>query len=229
MKFPDVVFELWRFTTSSSQRYSDDGAIVTTDLALYDGDIQLSGSTKPTRQIEYQRGRAIARRVISELNPNAGGLELPRLGSGACAWPEGITCSISHSRLGEESVFAVAGALSRKIVGIGVDIEFTDRPTKPELLKRITSHAERERFPEINALTALSIKESLFKALYPLTNVYFGFQDAELISLGSGEFTIRLLKDLSDVHLRGHEFSGASFTVDNIQIATISVPPVRLR
>jgi enterobactin synthetase component D len=225
MKFPDLVFELWSFTASETFRIDDAGALSLKEIKLVDADLAHLTAQDPKRKMEYQRGRALARIALEQLDSKLSDVELPPRPEGGPLWPAGTCGSISHAKSSSKAVFAIAAAKTTKLVGLGVDIEFIDRQVKPKLIERITTPSERERLPGLNPLLVLSIKESVFKALHPITNVFFGFQDAELLEVGAGEFKIRLIKDLSQRFCRGVELTGATFSIAGIQVALTTVKP----
>ena len=51
----------------------------------------------------------------------------------------------------------------------------------------------------------VSAKEALFKALYPLAEVFFGFKEAELVAQQGGGFMARLLCDVAPAWPSGSE------------------------
>lgn len=126
-------------------------------------------------------------------------------------WPSGVVGSITHSR---DYVSAAVGS-SEFLNGVGIDFEELGR-TKLELKSHITNSLDLQshpNFPNEELLTLIfSIKESLYKALYPQVHQFFGFQDAAVceIDLLNGTFVIKLLKELSRVYRPGHldEFNG---------------------
>lgn len=223
MKFPDLAFELWSFTASDSFRIDDTGALIPTVLQLKESDIAYLATKEAKRHLEYQRGRALARLALSQIDSNLGDADLTPRPEGGPVWPTGTCGSISHTKSGNRAVFATAAAKNTKLAGVGVDIEIVNRPIKPKIIERITTPAERKRLPDLNPLTVLSIKESVFKALNPITNVFFGFQDAELLEISEGEFKIALIKDLSDRFCRGAELTGAIFSIADIRLTLTTV------
>lgn len=105
-------------------------------------------------------------------------------------WPAGTVGSISHC-----SDLAVAG-LSCSLAGMGVDIERSERIT-PKLHGKIFTERERadlEGLPSAAAAVTFSAKEAGYKAIFPLSNQYIGFQEAEIIHHWTEQsFTIRYL------------------------------------
>lgn len=165
----------------------------------------LAGITPPAslsnaiakRQTEYLAGRWCARAALATL----GFTGVPSLNADRSpCWPEGTIGSISHSHGQAEALVAD----SRQWLTVGVDIEQwmttdTAHRVAPTLLTE-QELAHWQALPASQQATQLtrifSAKESLFKALYPLTQTRFYFQDAN--SGESNEQThLTLLRTLS--------------------------------
>lgn len=90
------------------------------------------------------------------------------------------------------------------IKGIGVDIERVQSATQLQDRELIGEAAEydllrKEGFDESMAILVLfSLKESVYKALYPSVQQYFDFLDAELVELEGHHCCIRTKVRLSD-------------------------------
>ena len=66
---------------------------------------------------------------------------------------------------------------------MGVDIERSERIT-PKLHGKIFTERERadlEGLPSAAAAVTFSAKEAGYKAIFPLSNQYIGFQEAEIL------------------------------------------------
>jgi 4'-phosphopantetheinyl transferase EntD len=97
-------------------------------------------------------------------------------------WPEGAVGSITHSH--EHAV--AAAALRQHYRGLGVDLERQRLPSDA-LLERVARPAELAVLRPLDpaqrsiAFTALfAAKESVYKAVNPITGIYLGFMDAEI-------------------------------------------------
>lgn len=132
------------------------------------------------RRAEYLAGRLCARTALEALGLEAGPLD--SLADRQVAWPDGACGAITHSR-------NLAGALvggREAYRGAGLDAEQWLTPERASrLADAILLKEERRRFealtpsPLARAVTlGFSLKESLFKALYPITGVRFYFHDA---------------------------------------------------
>lgn len=162
------------------------------------------------RQAEFLAGRLCARAALLDLT---GRPDVPALGEDrAPIWPAGVTGSISHSH-------GLASALvadSRQWRSLGLDLEeplAADRALR--LAEEILTEAELQRLqglsPEQQAeriTLTFSIKESLFKALYPLVQKRFYFHDAELLECDGTRARLRLLIELSAEWTVGKELEG---------------------
>lgn len=152
------------------------------------------------RKTEYLAGRICARAAVKYITGHAAA---PALGADrAPSWPTGTAGSVTHSH----GWAAAIVAHRHHYLSLGLDAEALlsdSRATK--LAQKILTKPERQRFrSELSArpgeliTLAFSVKESLFKALYPLTRKRFYFEDAELLEWTEGGYaTVRLLTDLS--------------------------------
>ena len=162
------------------------------------------------RQAEFLAGRLCARSALLGLTGRA---DVPALGEDrAPVWPAGITGSISHSH-GLATALVASDTQWR---GLGLDLEeplASDRALR--LAEEILIPAELQRLdgltPEQKAeriTLTFSIKESLFKALYPLVHKRFYFHDAEMLDCDDTRARLRLLTDLSAEWTAGSELQG---------------------
>lgn len=176
----------------------------------------------PKRKDEYVLGRMCASKAFE----NCLGLELLSLPSHkdrSPIWPIEVVGSIAH----DKNYVGAAVAKKSDLIGLGIDFEEMGR-TKMELSSHIRSNEDLKYhvdFSEEELLTLIfSTKESLYKALYPLVQKFFGFEDAALrsINLDTGIFQIDLLTQLSLNFGPNslHSFQGR-FTVKNKTCLTV--------
>ncbi|MBW6528621.1 4'-phosphopantetheinyl transferase superfamily protein [Sphingomonas sp. RHCKR7] len=150
---------------------------------------------RPIRRAHYVAGRLCARRALARLGID----HMPSRRDDATAdWPEGYAGSISHT-----AGYAVAVAARRAAyASLGIDVEQPlSAALEADLAPLVLTPAERDRFARhdvVHLVTlAFSIKEAVFKALWPLTRVRFEPEDVELIELGAqGAVTVRLVRSL---------------------------------
>ncbi|MDH4555851.1 4'-phosphopantetheinyl transferase superfamily protein [Pseudomonas sp. BN417] len=180
------------------------------------------------RQAEFLAGRLCARAALLDLT---GRPEVPALGDDrAPVWPAGVTGSISHSH----GLATALVADSQQWRGLGLDLEeplAADRALR--LAEEILTEAELQRLqglsPEQQAeriTLTFSIKESLFKALYPLVQKRFYFHDAELLDSDatSGRARLRLLIELSAEWTAGKELDGCYCYFQRRLLSLVAIP-----
>jgi 4'-phosphopantetheinyl transferase EntD len=116
---------------------------------------------------------------------------------GAPQWPPGVVGSITHCA----GYRASAVARDHEVVTIGLDAEPHDR-LPGGVLDAVSSPGERARLAELAAARPdvcwdrmlFCVKESVYKAWFPLTSRWLGFEDASVdIDPVGGTFTARLL------------------------------------
>ncbi|GLK89392.1 4'-phosphopantetheinyl transferase family protein [Pseudomonas turukhanskensis] len=178
------------------------------------------------RQAEFLAGRVCAREALRRLN---GGDVVPAVGADrAPQWPAGISGSITHGKNWAAAIVANSGDWR----GLGLDVEnllSTDRAKRlqgeiltPVELRR-ASLLDLEQLALLVTLT-FSLKESLFKALYPLTLKRFYFEHAEVLEWSTdGTARLRLLTDLSAEWKSGSELEGQFGQFDGRLLSLIAV------
>ncbi len=132
------------------------------------------------RRREFAAGRQLAHAVLAEA-----GIAIERLLPDADrvpCWPAGIVGSITHC----ESLCAVAVASGVDSAGLGLDVE-PALPIDDALLPQILRDAERPRLDALPmALRPLggrlvfSVKEAVYKAIYPRQRVFLDFHQVEI-------------------------------------------------
>lgn len=168
------------------------------------------------RQAEFLAGRLCAREAMRQLD---GRQHVPLIGEDrAPVWPQEVCGSITHS-CGRAAAI-VASAQHWRALGMDVETLMNeDRALK--LAKEILTADEMQRMAAGSGhLLALcvtltfSLKEALFKALYPLVLTRFYFEDAEMLewSEETGRARLRLKIDLSEEWHSGKELE-AQFSV----------------
>lgn len=172
------------------------------------------------RQAEYLAGRVCARAALQALD---GREYIPGTGEDrAPIWPSDISGSITHSHGWAAAVVAP----SHQCAGIGLDQEtLLSHERAQRLAAEILTADELHRMdPDLAALAVtltFSLKESLFKALYPIVQQRFYFEHAEVLEWSTdGHARLRLLKDLSTDWRQGHELEG-QFSIQNDQVLTL--------
>jgi 4'-phosphopantetheinyl transferase EntD len=147
------------------------------------------------RRRAFSTGRACARAALAQLGlPPEPILPGPR---GAPQWPAGVVGSITHC----DGYRAAAVARAEDVLTVGVDAE-PDQALPAGVLDHIAVAEERAWLRETGARTPgacwdkllFSAKESVYKAWFPLTGRWLGFEEAVItIDPAAGAFSARLL------------------------------------
>jgi 4'-phosphopantetheinyl transferase EntD len=129
--------------------------------------------------VKVRRASGAARIVARELLQRLGQSQqaIPKTTSGMPIWPHGIVGSLAH-----ESVVAVAAvAKQSNYLSLGIDIEPAE-PLDSSLLDLIVTVRELETFPNepCGGRLLFSIKEAVYKAVYPLDGMFLDHHDVEV-------------------------------------------------
>jgi 4'-phosphopantetheinyl transferase EntD len=163
---------------------------------IFPGEEDLVFDAVEGRRREFVTARRCAREALAKL-----GHEPVPIRSGPKRepqWPVGLVGSITHT-----SGFRAAAVASRKVVAsVGIDTE-QNGPLPDGVEESITVPGEPEMlaalaraFPETQwGRLLFSAKESVYKAWYPLTGRWLGFEDASLTIDPAGTFAAKLLSD----------------------------------
>lgn len=181
------------------------------------------------RQAEFLAARLCAREAL-RLQTGHPSLPSQQDHSRAPAWPQYSCGSMSHSH----SLCAAIVGDSRHWQGLGLDIEKPLAHARAQrLAKTILTPDEYSVYGRLDDVTAatyltlvFSFKESLFKALNPLTGTYFSFYDAQILDLKvaeQGHARLRLRKDLSPQWQAGDELSGQFSFLHGSALTLVSV------
>lgn len=173
---------------------------------------------------EFRAGRHCAARVLSWL-----GVEQYPIVSGSQReplWPEHIVGSITHSG---EVCIAAATIKNAMITSVGIDVEGAE-PLEPNLEKMICTAAELDqlaRLPGQLPWTKIifSIKESIFKAWYPLFHCYLDFLEATLtfdqLDSDTPTVTIQIHPNEIPDELKNFEFDGQFRLLDDYVLSSV--------
>jgi 4'-phosphopantetheinyl transferase EntD len=182
------------------------------------------------RRGEFTTGRGCARTALAAL----GVPPVPIVPGerGAPQWPHGYVGSITHCAGYRAAAVASTGAMQT----IGVDAEPDE--TLPEgVLDHVSLPGERARLRDLAATAPgtcwdrllFSAKESVYKAWFPLTRQWLGFEEADItIDPAAGAFQARLLVPAPATAstppggLTG--FAGRWLASDGLIVTAIAVP-----
>ena len=147
---------------------------------LFEEEFPMVARSVPKRRLEFAAGRSCARAALTKL-----GITAQPIGSGAGReplWPKGIIGSITHC----DGYCAAAVAPAEQIISIGIDAE-SNEPLPGGVLHEIANPGELvalSRLPQGSIAfdrLLFSAKESTYKAWYPLTHRWLGFEDANVV------------------------------------------------
>ena len=194
---------------------------------VYPGEEDLIATAVDKRRREFVTARRCAREALGKL-----GYAAAPIRSGPNRepqWPSGLVGSITHTT----TYRAAAVAPRRLLASVGIDAEENDA-LPGDIGELVTVPGEREMlnvlaraFPAVHWDRLLfSAKEAIFKAWYPLTNRWLGFEDARVAIDPAGAFAAKLLIDGARTdeeppltELRGH------FLVDRgLVVTAVAVP-----
>ncbi len=165
------------------------------DIVLFPEEEAVLVRAVDKRRREFTTARSCARAALATLGlPPAPIVPGPR---GAPQWPPEVVGSMTHCA----GYRAAAVARHRDVLTIGLDAEPDDR--LPEgVLDAIATADERARLCALASAAPepswdrllFSAKESVYKAWFPLTRRWLGFEEAAItINPSDGTFTARLL------------------------------------
>jgi len=196
-------------------------------IELFPAEEAVIANAVDKRRREFTTARACARAALAELGlppvPILPGLR------GAPQWPTGVVGSITHCA----GYRASAVAHARDIVTIGLDAE--PHETLPDgVLGAVASPAEQARVAALSAAEPdvcwdrmlFCAKETVYKAWFPLTLLWLGFEDAVVdFDPARRTFTAQLLVDgpvVNGTALCG--FTGRWLVSDGYIATTIVIP-----
>lgn len=170
------------------------------------------GSSK--RQAEFLAVRLCARQAL-HVQTGQAALPSQQNNSRIPRWPAQTCGSMSHSH----AICAAIVGCTEHWQGLGLDIEKPLSAQRAQrLAKAVLTPEECNVYHNLDSsrqasyvTQVFSLKESLFKALNPLTGRFFGFQDAQVLDItgtSKGHARLCLNKDLSTQWPAGSELSG---------------------
>jgi enterobactin synthetase component D / holo-[acyl-carrier protein] synthase len=175
------------------------------------------------RRREFGTVRWCARRALAELGlPPAPITPGER---GAPRWPDGVVGSMTHC----DGYRAAAVARAGDVATIGIDAE-PHGPLPDGVLDAIARMEELPMLDELHRRSGqvqwgrllFSAKETVYKAWFPLTGRWLGFEDVSLTLRTDGTFTARLLAPDAPYP----SFDGRWTIVDGLIATAITIPTV---
>ncbi|HEU4943772.1 MAG TPA: 4'-phosphopantetheinyl transferase superfamily protein [Solirubrobacterales bacterium] len=197
------------------------------DAELFPEEEEAVANAVERRRREFVTARACARTALGRLGLPA--QAVPRGERGAPRWPAGIVGSITHC----DGYRACAVGHAADLATLGVDAE-PNQPLPDGLLPDIALPQERVWLRDLTAAAPavhwdrllFSVKESIYKAWFPLAERWLGFEDAVVeLDRQRCTFSARLLVQgprLGERELKG--FSGTWLVRDGVVLAAIALP-----
>jgi 4'-phosphopantetheinyl transferase EntD len=198
----------------------------TADVVLFPTEEAIIGQAVEKRRKEFTTARACAREAFGRLGLPA--VPITTGERGEPQWPAGVVGSITHC----EGFRACALARTHEIATVGIDAE-PNAPLPDGVLRDIARAEElpwlerlRREEPEVHSDRLLfSAKESVYKAWFPLTQRWLGFEDAIVtVDPARRTFSARLLvpgPTLAGLPLEG--FSGRWLVRDGLVLTAIAL------
>ena len=197
------------------------------DTVLFPEEEAVVARAVEKRRREFTTARACAREALAQLGQPQ--QAIPIGPNGEPLWPAGIVGSITHC----DGYRACAVARASDLATIGVDAE-PNQPLPDGLLGDIALPEEREWLRYLAAQAPgthwdrllFSIKESIYKAWFPLAERWLGFEDA-VVSIDRQQRSFSAYLLVPGPHLQGREvrsFSGSWLVADGLVMAAIARP-----
>jgi enterobactin synthetase component D / holo-[acyl-carrier protein] synthase len=196
------------------------------DAVLFPEEEAVIGRAIEKRRREFTTARACARAALARLGqPPVAIVPGER---GAPGWPPGIVGSITHCA----GYRAAAVARASQVAALGLDAE-PDEPLPRGVLDVISLDAERASLAGLARSAPgpnwdrmlFCAKESVYKAWFPLTGRWLGFEQAHItLDPAAGAFTARLLVPGAEVD--GREltaFEGRWLARDGLILTAVSL------
>ncbi|WP_181417004.1 4'-phosphopantetheinyl transferase family protein [Marinomonas alcarazii] len=153
------------------------------------------------RKASFLAGRLAVRHRQSCLNLPL--TDIPKAKDGSPVWPEDYIGSISHTE--KQAVAVILPRSKQAIQHIGIDLELLDHADKFDAANLIGLASEFEILEAMgvekkrSTLLLFSLKESVYKALFPLVGEFFDFLDVALVATDDEAFEFRVRRQLSFV------------------------------
>lgn len=189
------------------------------DPALFPEEEPYVAGAVEKRRREFTAGRSCARQALAGLGiPAVAVLPGPRREP---RWPAGVIGSLTHC----QGYSAAAVAYRGTVAALGIDAE-PDMPMPEGVLEQVAGMAELEGLSHLPVgvnwgRLLFSAKESVYKAWYPATGRWLGFEDVHVdFCPVSGSWTARLLVPEPIAAFRGRFLSQEGL------LLTAVAPPV---
>ena len=192
---------------------------------LIDREVERAESMGEHRKREFSAGRACARLAMDQLG--ADGPVAVVTDGRAPRWPDGLVGSITHTR--GYCAAVVARTADVGAAQVGLDVEVIGR-VKPNLWRRVFVEAEREQLArrddaDLAATVTFSVKEALYKAQFPVTQAWVGFEDVRVDWGDDGELVLCRETSLPALDLLSWPVRGRWLEADGRVITAVTTQP----
>jgi enterobactin synthetase component D len=151
-------------------------------------------------RLSFAAGRECVARAMQELTGRASAEEIPRGVGGEPVWPPGLTGSITH----KDDFISAAVARRLDARSIGIDAERIVEPERAQRISRLILQPQEasvggsELSHAVRVSLCFSIKEAVFKCLYPIVLQRFYYEALAVteIDLPQSTFSSELTRDL---------------------------------
>ena len=160
----------------------------------------------PKRVEEFATGRFSAKQALKKL-----GVADPEILAGSSnepIWPTGFCGSISHSK----NICMAVAAKTEDYLSVGIDVETIHKEISDDAKKIINNQSEVKWLTELDhkntyQILILSVKETIYKLIFPITQQYFYFDAVTLEKpkLESNIVIAKLNSKLSNRFAKGFE------------------------
>lgn len=147
--------------------------VAPSDAELLSAELPGTKRMAPARLLEFAHGRACARIVLDMCG--AGEVAVPRGKNREPLWPQGTVGSISHTG----SLAAAVATRTSDLTGIGLDIENAE-PLSQDMIAMICRQDEEVGADGFRAKLLFSIKESIYKCIFPIVGIFVDFQEVKV-------------------------------------------------
>ena len=115
--------------------------------------------------------------------------------NGNIIWPKGWIGSLSHK---DKWVIAAIKKDKKSVLGVDIEKKISDF-RKFRISKKMMTKNELIEFGYKKADLIFSLKESFYKALYPIIKEWFSFKDVECVYMKNGISKLIFLKKMSNI------------------------------
>jgi 4'-phosphopantetheinyl transferase EntD len=188
---------------------------------LFPAEREAVASACESRQREFATGRWCARSLLADMGVQS--KEIKRGKNDEAVWPDGTCGSITHTK----GACCVITAFRTAYRSVGIDIEKATRLISEPARRLFLTKDEIDWINGLPAvspdvyMTIFSIKESMYKMLYPLAKKVIGFSALSVQPVGNdGSFSCLVNKDFP----QGQVLRGQIFKNDTWLLTIAALP-----